>query len=156
MNIEQFEQDFNDCETLSDKKKFLEDFLSSDIDFSDTDLRETIFECKQKINDIIENEATELDALINFEIEDGLYKLYTCKKSFDSYKEFGNYYVKVDNPKEFYQSTGIGETNSIIQNMINSIKPIYYIVLDDGIGTLKRKNIFPNDLDFSEYFTKFV
>jgi hypothetical protein len=156
MDIEYFENEFNDCETLSDKKKFLENFLSSDIDFSDTDMRELIFECNQKINDIVENEATELDSLINLEIEDGLYRLYTCKKSFDSYKEFSNYYVKVDDPKEFYLSTGIGETNSIIQNMINSIKPIYYIIVDDGIGTLKRKNIFPNDLDFSEYFTKFV
>jgi hypothetical protein len=52
--------------------------------------------------------------------------------------------------------TGIGETNSIIQNMIDSIKPIYYIVIDEGIGTLKRKNIFPKNIDFSNYFTKFA
>ena len=52
--------------------------------------------------------------------------------------------------------TGIGETNSTIQNMIDSIKPIYYIVVDDGIGTLKRKNIFSNNVDFSDYFIRFV
>ena len=52
--------------------------------------------------------------------------------------------------------TGIGETNSIIQNMIDSIKPIYYIVVDDGIGTLKRKNILSKNVDFSDYFIKFV
>ena len=64
--------------------------------------------------------------------------------------------IKVDDPKEFYQMTGIGETNEIIKNMIDSMRPIYYIILDDGIGTLKRKNIFPNDVDFSDYFTKFA
>jgi hypothetical protein len=62
----------------------------------------------------------------------------------------------VDDLKEFYLSTGIAETNSLIKDMISSIKPIYYIVTDDGIGTLKRKTIFSNSFDFKEYFTKFA
>ena len=89
----------------------------------------------------------------------GKLKPYTEFKNFsslDSYQSGCNYYVKVDNPKDFYKMTGIGETNKLIQNMIDSIKPIYYIVVDDGIGTLKRKNIFSNDVEFSDYFIRFV
>ena len=103
-----------------------------------------------------ENEANEENVKISLEIEDGKYTLFSCIKSIDSYKFGCNYYVKVDNPKDFYKMTGIGETNSIIQNMIDSIKPIYYIVVDDGIGTLKRKNILSKNVDFSDYFIKFV
>ena len=82
--------------------------------------------------------------------------MFSCVKSIDSYQSGHNYYVKVDDPKEFYLSTGIGETNSIIKDMINSIKPTYFIVVDDGIGTLKRKNIFSNNVEFSDYFIRFV
>lgn len=156
MDIEQFELEFNDCETLSDKERFLEDFINSGVDVSDTDIRDIIFECKQKINDIVDVEAIEVDSLINLEIEDGLYKLYSCIQNISEYKSGSNYYVKVIDIAEDYKKTGIGETNTIIQNMIETIKPIYWIITDDGIGTLKRKNIFPNNFDFSEYFTKFA
>lgn len=153
--LEKFELEFNNCETISDKKKLLENIIES-IDLSDYDNKLFVKECKDKINDIIELESIESDTLINIEIEDGIYKLYNCIKSIDDYKSGSNYYVKVDDPRDFYLSTGIGETNPIIQNMINSIKPIYYIILDDGIGTLKRKNILSKDIEFSEHFTKFA
>ena len=99
---------------------------------------------------ISDNQISEED------IKELQYTLFSCIKSIDSYQSGCNYYVKVDNPKDFYRMTGIGETNKLIQNMIDSIKPIYYIVVDDGIGTLKRKNILSKDIEFSNYFTKFV
>jgi hypothetical protein len=105
---------------------------------------------------MIEDNSIEQDAIISLEIEDGKYSLYACVQSIEDYKTGNTYYVKVDDPKEFYLSTGIGETNAIIRDMINSIKPTYFIVVDDGIGTLKRKNIFPKDIEFQNYFTKFA
>jgi hypothetical protein len=149
--IEDIYEEFNFAQTVEDKTNILEKLIS-DNQISDEDLKEF----KAQINDIIENDAIEQDTIISLEIEEGRYNLYSCAKDIDSYKSGCNYYVKVDDPREFYKMTGIGETNSIIQDMIDSIKPIYYIVVDDGIGTLKRKNIFDKDVEFSNYFTKFV
>ena len=70
-------------------------------------------------------------------------------------KSGSNYYVKEYDPKELYLKTGIGDTDPRIDEM-RSIKPTYWIVTDSGIGTRKSKLIFPNDLDFKDYFTKFA
>jgi hypothetical protein len=143
--------EFNFAQTVEEKKTILEELISNN-QISEEDIKEL----QSQINDIIENEASEENVKISLEIEDGKFTLYSCIKSIDIYQSGHNYYAKVDNPKDFYKMTGIGETNSIIQNMIDSIKPIYYIVVDDGIGTLKRKNIFSNNVEFSDYFIRFV
>lgn len=150
-NLDNFYSEFNFANTVDEKIKLLESFLSGN-DISDDDLKEL----QLQINDVIEQNAIEEDLIISMEIEDGKYQLYTCIENIGDYKAVVNYYVKVDDPKEFYLSTGIGETNLLIQSMIDSIKPIYHIVVDDGIGTLKRKNIFSKDINFSNYFTKFA
>ncbi len=150
-NFDKFYSEFEFAQTKDEKTKLIESFISNN-ELSDEDIKEL----QMQINDVIENSKIEEDITISMEIEDGKYQLYTCIKTIDCYKSLGNYYVKIDDPKEFYLSTGIAETNSLIKDMIESIKPIYYIVTDDGIGTLKRKNIFPNDFDFTEYFTKFA
>lgn len=148
---EKFLSEFNIAQTADEKRKMIEN-LNGEVEFTDDELKELY----EQINDLVQNSAVEEDQIISIEIEEGKYQLYTCIKSVDDYKVCSNYYVKVDNPRDFYLSTGIGETNQQIQNMIESIKPIYYVVNDDGIGTLKRKNIFSKDLDFSEFFTKFA
>lgn len=150
-NIDKFYTDFNFVQTPEEKKQMLDEFSKNNT-ISDDDYKELV----AQINDLIEGDALLEDITINLEIEDGKYQLYTCIQNLNDYKSGSNYYVKVDDPKEFYISTGIGETNSTIQDMINSIKPSYFIVVDDGIGTLKRKNIFTKDVDFSNYFTKFA
>lgn len=150
-NFDKFYSEFEFAQTTDEKAKLIESFISNN-EVSDEDIKEL----QMQINDVIENSKIEEDITISMEIEDGKYQLYTCIKTIDCYKSLGNYYVKIDDPKEFYLSTGISETNSLIKDMIDSIKPIYYIVTDDGIGTLKRKNIFPKDIEFSNYFTKFA
>ena len=149
MDIDKLYSDFNFAQGVDEKRQILESFSD---DISDHDLKEL----QAQINDVIENSKIEEDIIISMEIEDGKYHLYNCVESVADYKSGSNYYVKVDDPKEFYLSTGIGETNTIIHNMIETIKPIYWIITDDGIGTLKRKNIFNNNFDFTEYFTKFA
>ena len=150
-NFDKFYSEFQFAQTPEEKRKLIED-LEDDMQFSDEELKELY----EQINDLIQNEATDEDVIISMEIEDGKYQLYTCFKDIDSYKSNSNYYVKVDDARELYLSTGIGETNPVIQSLIDTIKPIYYIVTDDGIGTLKRKNIFSKDFNFSDYFTKFA
>lgn len=155
MDIEYFEKEFNDCDTILEKEDLLQNFIKT-ANLSDPDVDDLVTECRMKINDIIETSAIEEDVTIDLEIQDGIYKLYTCEESFGDYQSGSNYYVKSVDLADVYRKTGIGETNPQIQNMIDSIKPIYWIVTDDGLGTLKRKNIFPKDLDFSKFFTKFA
>jgi hypothetical protein len=155
MDIEHFEKEFNDCDTILEKEDLLQNFIKT-ANLSDPDVEDLITECRMKINDIIETSAIEEDVTIDLEIQDGIYKLYTCEESFGDYQSGSNYYVKSVDLADVYRKTGIGETNPQIQNMIDSIKPIYWIVTDDGLGTLKRKNIFPKELDFSKFFTKFA
>lgn len=150
-NFDKFYSEFEFAQTVDEKRKLLDSFSEAN-DISDDDIKEL----QSQINDVIESSKIEEDITISMEIEDGKYQLYTCIKGVDDYKSGCNYYVKIDDPKEFYLSTGIGETSSVIQSMIDSIKPIYYIVVDDGIGTLKRKNIFSKGIDFKEYFNKFA
>jgi hypothetical protein len=149
IDFDKFYSDFNFAQGVNEKRQILESFSD---DISDDDLKE--LQCQ--INDVIENSKIEEDIIISMELEDGKYQLYTCIESVSDYKSGCNYYVKVDDPKEFYLNTGIAETNTVIKSMIDSIRPIYYIVVDDGIGTLKRKNILTKDVDFSNYFTKFA
>ena len=155
MDIEYFEKEFNDCDTILEKEDLLQNFIKT-ANLSDPDVDDLVTECRMKINDIIETSAIEEDVTIDLEIQDGIYKLYTCEESFGDYQSGSNYYVKSVDLADVYRKTGIGETNPQIQNMIDSIKPIYWIVTDDGLGTLKRKNIFPKELDFSKFFTKFA
>lgn len=154
-NFDTFYEEFSLADTPEEKSELLDNFLAlNELPAED------VVELKAQITDVREGMALEEDAIINFEIEDGEYKLYTCVDTLVTdnfiYQSGSNYYVKVDDPRDFYKSTGIGETNAVIQSMIDSIKPIYYVVTDDGIGTLKRKNIFPENVDFLKYFTKFA
>ena len=141
--FDKFYRDFEIAQSADEKSNLLESFII-DNEISDEEIKEL----EMQIDDVIQNISIEEDAIISMEIEDGRYQLWTCVESFDDYKFGSNYYVKMDDPKDFYLSTGIGETNSLIKDMIDSIKPIYYIVVDDGVGTLKRKNIFSKDVFF--------
>lgn len=152
MKIEKFYNDFEFAQTADQKRILLDNLLKNNVEISDDEIKEL----QMQINDFIEISKIEEDLTISLEIEEGKYKLYTCIKDIEGFKYGSNYYVKIDDPKDFYLSTGIAETNSLIKDMIDSIKPIYYIVTDDGIGTLKRKNIFSNSFDLKEYFTKFA
>jgi hypothetical protein len=150
-NFDKFYRDFELAQTPEEKSKLIELFTSEN-EISDEDL----CELKAQINDMIENESIEQDSIINFEIEDGIYKLHTCIEPIDQYKFGCNYYIKTYDARDLYQSSGIGDNDPLISEMINSIKPVYWIITDDGIGTLKRKNILSKDIDFQKYFTKFA
>lgn len=156
MTIEKFELEFNLCDTIVEKNKILKDFIESGIDLDSNESKEFISECKYKIEDILEQESIEQDFLINVAIDNGDFSLYDCTESVEQYRKDSTYYVKVVDIADDYRKTGIGETNPLINELINLIKPIYWIVTDDGIGTLKRKNILSENIDFKKHFSKFV
>jgi hypothetical protein len=151
MDFDIFYREFELAGTENQKRELLESFLV------DNDLNEEeITELLLQIDDMVENDLDSEDAIINIEIEEGQYSLFTCIESIDDYKSGSNYYVKIYDPREFYLGTGIGETDDRIMEMIQLIKPTYWIVTDGGIGTRKSKKIFSNELEFKKYFTKFA
>lgn len=152
--LEKFEIEFNDATTLSLKSEILDSLLQSDLDFSNDEVREIIREYKAQLNDFKELLEIEADSIINQEIENDKYELFTCIESIDEYVKGYDYYIFVDDVASQYRSLDIDKISKELSEYVNKIKPIVWIVLDNGIGTLKRKNIFTED--FKKYFTEFV
>ena len=106
-----------------------------------------------------------LDRIGQCGMENGTFKLYTCIEDVDQYKAGSNYYVKVDPIKERYTSALVGngseyEVPAKIQEYVAGLKDLVWIVTDDGIGTLKKKNLVAGNafeyFDFSRHFAIFA
>jgi hypothetical protein len=148
--IEKFVEDFEDAQSPDAKQEVLLTLLDSDVDV--VEHKELLKEYKEQIQDIREQLNIEADAVINIEIEQGFMKLYTCTKSVGNYIEGSNYYVKIDDVKSKYTESFEGDVPDAIKDYFNSIKPLIWIVSDNGIGTLKYKRLV-TDFDFSEHFS---
>ena len=72
-------------------------------------------------------------------------------KSINNFVEGYSYYVKIDDVRSKY-TEALGGTPDAIKEYISNIKPLIWIISDDGIGTLKTKNVFLEN--FSDYFQK--
>lgn len=154
--IEQFVEDFEDAQTPDAKQSVLLTLLDSDVDV--VEHKELLKEYKEQIQDLKDQLDIEGDAVINIEIEQGFVKLYTCTKSVGNYIEGSNYYVKIDDVKSKYTESFEGDVPQLLEQAIkdyfNGIKPLIWIVNDNGIGTLKHKRLV-TDFDFSEHFSNF-
>lgn len=132
---EKFKEDFEDAQTPEAKQEALMTLLDSDIDVKE--YKEDIQEYRAQLQDLKDQIDGVIDASINTGIENGTFELYTCTEDVDQYKAGNNYYVKV----QTFLSKGL--------------KDLIWIATDEGIGTLKRKNLV-TDFDFSKHFTIFV
>jgi methionine synthase II (cobalamin-independent) len=147
MTIEQIIENFDDAQTPDAKQNIIDSIDESLI----TEHAEVIKELKNQVGDLKDQLAEEEDAKINSDIEEGLMSLYTCTKSVNGFVEGNSYYVKVDDTKAKYIES-FGEVPEALVDYINNIKPIVWVVTDNGIGSLKYKVLV--DFEFSEYFTK--
>ena len=150
--IEQFVEDFEDAQTPDAKQSVLLTLLDSDVDV--VEHKELLKEYKEQIQDLKDQLDIEGDAVINIEIEQGFLKLYTCNKSVGNYTEGSNYYVKIDDVRSKYTESFEGDVPQPIKDYFNGIKPLIWIVNDNGIGTLKHKRLV-TDFDFSEHFSNY-
>lgn len=150
--IEQFVEDFEDAQTPDAKQSVLLTLLDSDVDV--VEHKELLKEYKEQIQDLKDQLDIEGDAVINIEIEQGFVKLYTCTKSVGNYIEGSNYYVKIDDYKSNLVAIEGVDIPDVIKEYVNNIKPLIWIVNDNGIGTLKYKRLVI-DFDFSEHFSNF-
>jgi predicted nucleic acid-binding Zn-ribbon protein len=156
---EKFKEDFEDAQTPEAKQEALITLLDSDIDVKE--YKEDIQEYRAQLQDLKDQIDGVIDASINTGIENGTFELYTCTEDVDQYKAERNYYVKVDEIKKRYTETIAGgevfvkDLDPKIQEYIAGLKDLIWIVTDEGIGTLKKKNLVV-DFDFSKHFTIFV
>ena len=148
--LEQFESDFDDASSIEDKNKVLEKALDN-FDVFNPEVKETFLKFRNELEDYRLEMKKEADASCNMGIESGSFELYKCIKSIDNFVEGMTYYVKIDDVKSKYMDA-LGEIPEAIKEYVSNIKPLIWIINDNGIGTLKMKNIFKEN--FSDYFKK--
>jgi hypothetical protein len=148
--LEQFESDFDVADSIDDKNKVLEKALDN-FDVFDPEVKETLLKFRNEIKDYQLEMKKEEDLSCNRDIESGSCELYKCIKSINNFVEGMTYYVKIDDVRGKY-TEALGETPDAIKEYISNIKPLIWIISDNGIGTLKTKNVFLEN--FSDYFQK--
>jgi methionine synthase II (cobalamin-independent) len=139
--LEQFESDFDGADSIEDKNKVLEKALDNFADVNEPEVKETFLKFRNHLEDYRLEMKKEVDASCNSDIESGSCELYKCIKSVDNFVEGYNYYVKIDDVRTKYIEA-LGEIPGAIKEYISNIKSLIWIISDNGIGTLKTKNIF--------------
>ena len=154
---EKFKEDFESAQTPEGKQQAIIDLLDSDLDVRE--YKEEIQEYRAQLKDLKDQMDAEEDASISSGIEAGTFELYECVEDVDRYKAGCRYYAKVDPIKERYTSALVGdgseyEVPAKIQEYVAGLKDLIWIVTDEGIGTLKKKNLV-RGFEFSKHFAKF-
>ena len=152
--IEQFIEEFEEAQTPDAKQEVMLRLLDSDIDLVDN--KELLIEYKAQIQDLREQLDIEADIKINDLIEKDSMELWTCTKSVNEFVEGSRYYVQIDDVKSKYSESFASSYFYItddIKAYVDNIKPLVWVVTDNGIGSLKYK-VLVTDFEFSEHFNK--
>lgn len=157
MNLEDFQIKMSNS-SPDEMGDIIEQMLDSkEIDFENEEVRESIREYRAQLEDYRNDIKAEQDKTCNEWIESGKCELYLCKKDVDNLWASGSrYYVRVDDTKSQYinnLSEVMDKLKPEVIEKINSMKPLIWVIRDNGIGTLKEKNVFVFD-NFEDYFEK--
>ena len=144
LNIEQFIEDFESSQTPDAKQEVMSKLNDYNIDIIEH--KELLIEYKAQIQDFREQLDIEEDIKINDLIDNDSMVLMTCIKAIDEFVEGSSYYVMVDDVKSKYTESFGNDIPDAIKDYISSIKPLVWVVLDRGIGTLKFRKI----IDYSQ------
>lgn len=151
--IEQFEIDFESAPNPEAKSEVLYKALDN-LNVEDPNVKEVLGQYKNELKDIREQMVTDENTFCENAIREGKFEVYECVKSLEPFEKGGSYYVMIDDVAKVYEAS-ITADNPIIKEYISKIKPLAYIIVDNGIGTPKRRSVFPkNEYDFNEYFVK--
>lgn len=157
--IEDFQNQMSDCQTPDEMSSVIETMLDSDIDINNPDIREMILEYRAQIEDYRKDMNIEEDNTCKNLIESGKCDLYLCKKDIQWWKSGNRYYVRIDDTK----SQAISNLKEVMDRLkpevidrINSMKPLFWVISDNGIGTLKSRHLFTTQDGeiFEDYFEK--
>ena len=146
--MKQFQEDFYNALTLESKQQVLDTLINSNP--TDSETLDIISDYKGILQDLREEEAILQDKQITQDIDDGKYTLMTCIQEIYPFVKGERYYVKVDDMASELKETWKDNMTPILEDYINSIKPITWIILDSGLGTPKYKFIFEQPLN--QYF----
>lgn len=146
--MKQFQEDFHNALTIESKRQILDKLIDSNP--TDPSIIETISDYKGILQDIIEDEAQYQDQQILQDIDSGKYKLMSCIQDCFPMVKGNHYYVKVDDMSGELKEMWKDNMTPILEDYINSIKPITWIILDSGLGTPKYK--FQFELPLNQYF----
>ena len=156
--LDTFEKEFNEAQSEKEKQDVFNKLLDSNIDFTDPENKERMVEYRAQLQDYRQELQIEEDNQINLELEmfPGKWQLYTCIKDVNVCTTGKNYYVKIDDLAKQYQDAE-GEIPEAIAEYVSKIKPLIWIVTDNGIGTLKSRDLFIEEIygKFDEHFTKY-
>jgi hypothetical protein len=157
--IEDFQIEMKSVETPQEMTGVIDKLLDSDIDVSNPEIKEMILEYRGQIEDYKKDMAIEEDKYCNQLIESGECELYLCKKDVQWWKVGNRYYVRVDDTK----AKAIENLKEVMDRLkpevvdrINSMKPLIWVISDNGIGTLKSRHLFTRQDGeiFEDYFEK--
>ena len=132
---------------------------SKEIDFENEEVRESIREYRAQLEDYKNDVKIEQDKTCNEWIESGKCDLYLCKKDIQWWKSGNRYYIRIDDTK----SQAISNLKEVMDRLkpevierINSMKPLFWVISDNGIGTLKSRHLFTTQDGeiFEDYFEK--
>jgi len=167
MNLEDFQIKMSNS-SPDEMGDIIEQMLDSkEIDFENEEVRESIREYRDQLEDYRNDVKAEQDKTCNEWIESGKCDLYLCKKDIQYlckkdiqwWKSGNRYYVRIDDTK----SQAISNLKEVMDRLkpevierINSMKPLFWVISDNGIGTLKSRHLFTTQDGeiFEDYFEK--
>lgn len=158
--IEDFQEEMKNCENAEQMNSVIEKMLDSPhIDITNPEVKEIILEYRAQLEDYRKEMAVEEDQKCNRLIDSGKCELYLCKRDVQWWKAGNRYHVRVDDAK----AQAIENLKEVMDRLepevidrINSMKPLIWVISDNGIGTLKSRHLFTRQDGelFEDYFEK--
>jgi hypothetical protein len=157
--IEDFQIEMQSVETPQEMTGVIDKLLDSDIDVTNSEIKEMILEYRSQIEDYRKDMMVEEDKKCSDWIESGKCELYICKKDIQWFKSGNRYHVRVDDTKSQYLENIkdiIDRLQPEVIEKLTSMKPLIWVISDNGIGTLKSSHVFTtqNGEIFEDYFEK--
>jgi hypothetical protein len=157
--IEDFQIEMQSVETPQEMTGVIDKLLDSDIDVTNSEIKEMILEYRIQIEDYRKDMAVEEDKYCNDLIESDKCELYICKNDIQWFKSGNRYHVRVDDTKSQYLENIkdiIDRLQPEVIEKLTSMKPLIWVISDNGIGTLKSRHLFTRQDGeiFEDYFEK--
>lgn len=134
---------FQESETLKERQEIVKEMMGLGLPEFDED----ISEFSEIVNDeILEIKNQENLRILN-DIDEGKYGLYRCVVPTGPFRKSEEYRVRIDDMKSELMESWKDNMTEVIEKYINSIVSVVWIVVDDGLGTLKRKIRFDGNLE---------
>lgn len=157
--LEDFQMEMENCNNPDEMNEVITKLLDSDIDFNNKDIKESILEYRAQIEDYRKDMMIEEDKKCSDWIESGKCEVYLCKKDVQWFKSGNRYQVRVDDTKSQYLENIKDVMDRLHPELIeklNSMKPLIWVISDNGIGTLKSSHVFTtrDGEVFDDYFEK--